>query len=183
MLGVIVSGVWLAILGEWGVIGTGLIGIIGGALVCSFLMLPGMALTFPGMKMWESGSFLARVFSMPLLLVGLSWTYVAMTAWAFGSYMIVLKGVSMQENPLPFLLWAYAVATAPWVYMLQKDVQAGNYHGANSVFFLQIACVFLIFGFWFKAFLLVAAFWLIMAVSLLVGILKFVRLLYVESRQ
>lgn len=46
-LGGIVAGIWLAILGEWGSIGYGLMFVIGGGLLISFAMLPGMLLAGP----------------------------------------------------------------------------------------------------------------------------------------
>ncbi len=183
MLGGVVAGVWLAVLGDWKTIGTGVVGMIGGAMICSLLMLPGIVLALPAMRMWGSDSFLARIIAVPILLVGHSWTYIVMTAWAFGAFLVLLKGVPIDDKALPYLLWAYAVATTPWVFMLQKDVQAGNDHGSISVFFLQIACAALILGFWLEAFWLIIAFWIIMAISLLFGLVIMARLMYVEARQ
>ncbi len=183
IFGVVVGGVWLGILGEWGKVGIGIAGMVGGAFLCSILMLPGFALTIPGLALWVKGGVFARLLATPLLLIGHSWTYVVMTAWAFGAFLLLFKNVSVYGSILPYALWAYGVATAPWTYMLQKDVQAGNDHGAIGVFFLQIACVLLVLGSWLQIWWLSAAFWLVMALSLVVGVLNAGRLLFSEARR
>ena len=172
ILDALVGGVWLAVLGEWRIIGSGLVFMIGGAFFCSIPLLLGSAFSFPGLKMWESGNFLLRIISLPFLVVGVSWTYVVMTVWAFGAFLILLKGMGETSNPLPYLLWAYAAANGPWAYMLQKDLQAGNDSGVIALFFLQIACITLAVGIWLEIDWLSAMFWLIMAVSLVIGLLK-----------
>src|SRR3546814_1412099 len=54
-LGGVVAGIWLAILGEWGSIGYGLMFGIGGAMLISFAMLPGMLLAGPAVMMDKKG--------------------------------------------------------------------------------------------------------------------------------
>jgi len=181
LLGGLVGGIWLAFLGEWATIGRGLAGMFGGALLCSFLMFLGMMFQMPGIKMWESRKFFARIFAIPMLLIGHAWIYIVMTGWAIGAFQIIFRDVSGQSSVLPHGLWAYAVAVGPWSFLLQKDVDAGNDHGEIPVFFLQIACICLVLGTWLEIKGLVISFWAIMAVSLIVGSLNFIRLLYKEK--
>ena len=180
-LGGIVGGIWLAILGEWGTLGIGVVGLFGGALFCSLLLLPGMALTVPSISAWERGGVI-RIVVLPFMIVGHLWTYLVMTAWGFGAFIMVLKGVSMDDNVLPYGLWAYAVSTSPWSYMAQKDIQSGNDHGTIPLFFLQVGCACLIFGFGFKLPIFILAFWALMAISMIVGLLRMIIFLRSETK-
>src|SRR3546814_3081556 len=74
-LGGVVAGIWLAILGEWGSIGYGLMFGIGGAMLISFAMLPGMLLAGPAVMMDKKGiksgfylfGFLSAVYTFGVL--------------------------------------------------------------------------------------------------------------------
>jgi hypothetical protein len=55
MLGGIVSGIWLAILGEWGPIGIGILALFISGFVVSILLMPGALLALPGAFFAERG--------------------------------------------------------------------------------------------------------------------------------
>lgn len=135
-LGGIVSGIWLIIIGDWGTFLSGLAYMLFGAFGLSILMFPGLALALPVVKLLESGrEKMALLVGLPSLL----WTYGLLTiscVWVFSWVM-----ASAENATVPYLLWSYAVATAPWTYMAQKDAQAGNDSAAHTAFFAQLGMI------------------------------------------
>src|SRR3546814_11554160 len=77
-LGGVVAGIWLAILGEWGSIGYGLMFGIGGAMLISFAMLPGMLLAGPAVMMDKKG--IKYGFYLFGFLIAV-YTFGVLTAW------------------------------------------------------------------------------------------------------
>src|SRR3546814_113047 len=136
-LGGVVAGIWLAILGEWGSIGYGLMFGIGGAMLISFAMLPGMLLAGPAVMMDKKGiksgfylfGFLSAVY-----------TFGVLTAWClFVLFFFSHRG--SESAGVPLLIWSYGAATGPIAYLAQKDMQSGNEYGALAAFFSQVAFI------------------------------------------
>lgn len=142
VLGGIIGGIWLLINGDWGTFFRGLGYMFFGAFAVSILLLPGMALAVPMAKLLEDRrEKLAFVVALPALL----WTYGAVMIsclWVFSWIMSRVEG-----SPIPYLLWSYAVATAPWSYMAQKDSQTGNDYGTYAVFGAQLGMISLSFAY------------------------------------
>ena len=138
--GVIASGVWLAILGEWVGIGWGLLAIMVGAFICAFLLLPGLIAFAPAAWMMEKGGILTML-GYAIGVVGLLWTYIVMSAWGMFSFDFFIARADAGSH-IPYLIWAYGVATAPWAYMASKE---DNVYAGITVFFLQIAAAVGIF--------------------------------------
>jgi hypothetical protein len=136
IFGGIASGIWLAILGEWGGIGAGLLASIGGAFFCSLLLIPGMIVTFPAIFLMDKGGIF-KVLGFLFGMVGLIWTYVVMSGWGIFSFNYFVNR-SDASSYIPYLIWAYGVAIGPWAYMASKEA---NGFSAVSVFFLQIASI------------------------------------------
>lgn len=134
IFGGIVSGVWLAVLGEWSTIGKGLLMAVVGAFFCGTAIMPSMIFSFPGLKLYEKGGLL-KVFAFPLMLIGLLWIFIVMGGWGLFSFKILLKDAD-QSSLLPMCIWAYGAAVGPWTYMASKE---NNEHSEFSVIFLQIA--------------------------------------------
>lgn len=139
-LGGIVAGIWLAILGEWGFIGYGLMFSIGGVLLISFAMLPGLLLAGPALLFEKKGIKIGSYFFGFLSIV---YTFAVLTAWClFILYSFV--GHIHDGSVIPWLLWSYSVATGPIAYLAQKDLQSGNEYAGLAPFFTQIAFVLII---------------------------------------
>lgn len=136
IFGGIASGIWLAILGEWGGIGMGLLASIGGAFFCSILLLPGFLISVPAVLIMEKGSIL-RVLGFIIGMVGLFWTFIVMSGWGMFSFDYFMARAD-SDSRIPYLIWAYGVATGPWAYMASKEDSDYSFF---SVFFLQIASV------------------------------------------
>ena len=139
VFGFLGSGIWLAVLGEWGIVGTGIALLTGGSLVLGFLILPGLALTLPGHVLYKRGG-LYGVLGFPLFLMGFLWTYVVMCGWALGSANYLLN-MADHSSLWSVLILAYGVATGPWAFLAKKDMLSGNDNAAVPTFFLSVGCL------------------------------------------
>lgn len=110
LLGTIVSGVWLAILGEWKIIGIGIASVLSASFVITLAIVPGSLFKFIGTRIQEKG---------------LTWTGFAVESIfsLYQSFLVFLTGigsfyyftnVSTEENAIPMLLWSHSVATGVW---------------------------------------------------------------------
>jgi hypothetical protein len=137
--GMVVGIIWAVIVGEWSLLLTTVGAIIIGTICCTILLIPGMLVAAPGMMMLQKGGFL-KILSIPLVLIGFGWTYVAMSAWAGGSFLYFYDRVDKEHLTLA-MLFAYAVATAPWQFFAQKEAAGDPQSLAPmTAFFLQLAC-------------------------------------------
>lgn len=113
------GGIWLATLGHWGLLGSGIL--MGLVMPYAYLLLslPKMR-TIPRlirqMEKEKKGS---------LLLFGLinaSFDYALIAAWVLIVFGIFIRTNGVSSNGLiPFLLWGYAVLMAPLVFMASKE--------------------------------------------------------------
>jgi hypothetical protein len=121
--GGIASGIWLAVLGEWWALGYGLIGLLLSHFFLAFVLAPGLIILLApaGILFEKQRPFLA----LPLLLLGTAYIYLVMTAWCLLAF-VVFTTRADGETFWPLLIWSYGVALGPWVYMAQKEEQAGG---------------------------------------------------------
>jgi len=135
-IGGIVGAIWLAFLGEWSLLGMGLLYMMAGAFLISFALLPGMLFAVP--MVWavkKNQPILATLFGLPALI----WTFFVLGV----SCMLVFQYMAYgnEENFIPYFLWAYAVAMAPWSYMASKEEMSEGVGHAFPLFFGQIALI------------------------------------------
>lgn len=136
MLGGIVSGIWLAFLGEWRAIGLGILGMFVSHFAITIALLPSLAL---------SGATIAaanrRSRAGMLAFSGLNNLYIAalMTTWCLWIMSIFMSRADARSW-IPMLVWSYGVAMGPWSYMASKDAQGGGGDASvATVFFAQLA--------------------------------------------
>lgn len=136
-IGGIVAGIWLAILGDWGAIGRGLLFAIGGGFVISLAMMPGMLLAGPAVVFYNKGSRLGLY-----VFGGLSAAYqfTVLSAWCLFIFFLFAHRAD-GSSAIPMMLWSYGVATGPIAYLAQKDLQSGNEYGGLAALFSQVAYV------------------------------------------
>lgn len=117
MLGGIVAFLWLAVLGEWGVIGYGIL--LAAVMPIGFALaqLPGMLPTLLGAWFMEKNWRLPAIVCVFLASL---WTSALLVIWCV---MIANKYVHLvtDETRIPILLWGYSVALAPLGYMASKE--------------------------------------------------------------
>ena len=124
----LVGGVWLLWLGEWKLVLGGFLLSVFAPFWASLLVMPGMIFAIPGIAAIERGN--TWIGTILVSLSGL-WTYTVVTIWCLVAFWYVPQFGSNSDPFLPFLLFAYAVATAPWALMAQKETQSGGGSGAQ----------------------------------------------------
>lgn len=115
--GIIVSGIWLAILGEWGPIKMGFILFFIAHFTLSIVLMPTALLAVAGTHCAVKG----KTFGM-LCFSALSNLYiiVLVTVWCHGILYMFLEDAT-SSSLIPVLIWSYEVATGPWAYRAAKD--------------------------------------------------------------
>lgn len=139
----IVGGIWLATLGEWDAVLGGLVLILLSPHLISFVLMLGrtplLIITdrFPR----------ARGLQNAALILFLIYTISVVTAY---SIFVLGNILAHAEEPahIPALLWAYIVATSPWVFLARKDEEAEGSPspGGITAIFAQLA--FITIGVW-----------------------------------
>lgn len=139
--GSVVAAIWLLILGEWGALGAGIAGILAGSFLMGIAMLPAMLFTPLLVMGGKSGNrallYLGGFLSMAYTMVIAS----AWTAWCFHYFGKITHAAAL----IPACLWAYEVATTPWVFMASKEKD--NPTTLMSAAFIQIVAIVLGVGF------------------------------------
>jgi len=140
LVGGLIGGVWLAILGDWSTILFGIAYMAVGAIGLSLLLAPAMALAIPMAALAERHVMAATLFGLPALI----WTFVviaASCAWVFSGITSTPEG-----SLIPYLLWGYATAIAPWSYMASKEADDG--HSGVAVFFASLGLIAMMVAVW-----------------------------------
>ena len=138
MLGGIASGIWLAILGEWGIIGYGILMLFVGVFALGILMMPGLLLAAPAAMLAEKNNKLGFYFFSFLSAL---YTVAVLTVWCVG-IMYFFSQQATADSYVPVLIWSYGAATGPITYMAQKELQSGGGEASLvSTFFAQVAYV------------------------------------------
>ena len=137
-LGGIVSGIWLAVIGEWWALGVGLVGLFVSHFLVSILLMPGLLFAAPAAALSERGKH-----GTAMVLAGFSILYTAglIAVWGIG-VLYFFASRATAHSVIPLLIWSYGVASGPWSFLASKDQQAGgNEYSAMSTFFLQLGYV------------------------------------------
>ena len=141
VLGGVVSGIWLAILGEWGSIGYGVLAMVFSGFVLGIALMPSLLFAAPGAYFAEKGIvwlFYIFAFLSSIYVVAL------MAAWC-GAVLYFFAIRATSDTWLPILIWSYGVALGPWQWMAQKDAQGGGGEASMaSTFFAQVGYVVMI---------------------------------------
>jgi MFS family permease len=135
--GGIIAGIWLAIFGEWEIIGKGLLLAIGGPFFLSIPLGLSMLILVPMVMFLEK--IKNPILQAPFAAIGVSLTIAVMIAWCYLCMFLLLNGTA-SNLIFPLLLWTYGAVTAPFIFLAQKDQQAGggNEYSLLSLFFYQI---------------------------------------------
>lgn len=139
MLGGLVSGIWLAILGQWWAIGFGILGLIISRFLIGLALMPSLALSAPAMMLLEKGRVAPAI---PLLILNTLYTYGVITAWCMFVFFFFMRSAT-HESFIPLLIWSYGAATGPWAVMAAEEQRGGSSAdgSAIAIFFSQLAYV------------------------------------------
>jgi len=132
----IIGGVWLGVVGNWGLIGAGLAAVFISSFGLSLALAPGFIFLAPAAMALEKGK---TIIAGLLFALSNLWTCAVITAWCLGSFYVVFSYYET-GSIWPYLLWAYSTATGPWTYMAVIDAR-GQDTGTASSFGAFGACV------------------------------------------
>ncbi len=140
LVGGIVSGIWLALLGEWSVIGYGV-----GLLVASNFLLgpaitPGKLIATLVAKIGDAGSSSRHsIFNV----FDTIYTITLFSAWTVFILFFFLAH-SDSDSFIPILIWSYGIAMYPLQDLAQKEIGRGDAFIIYTVLFVQISYAFTI---------------------------------------
>ena len=144
LLGGLVAGIALALNGEWIILGLGLLYVIFGWILASIFLLPTILL-----------QKVANYFYIKSNTIGLALTIFITQSYIYSiilglSYMVfgsVIMNTS-SANMLTIVLWSYAVATSPWMFLASKeeDNEATQNSLTITSIILFIAGLLILFG-------------------------------------
>lgn len=116
-LGGLVGGVWLLFMGEWRLVGSGILLLIFASFLHSIVLIPTLPLTALFAYLLGKGQkVLAGITAFVSMLyvqaVGLIWTI---------AIFLVMVSYGQDTHLLPYLLFGYSLATGPYSYMASKE--------------------------------------------------------------
>lgn len=164
--GGIVSGIWLAILGNWGTIALGFIAMIISGFLLTLILMPYMFIAAPSIYFAKKGTmFLSYIFS----LLGTAYIVAVMTIWC-GGILLFFVNRATDKSLIPVLIWSYGVALGPWQWMAQKDAQAGSGQASTIItIFAQLGYVLTILMVIFRGIFSLIPFLMAMSLGLILN--------------
>jgi len=114
-----IGGVWLAILGEWKLIGIGILFLIASPWILSILMIPALISGLGGSYFYEKRklNFLGYV----LIFVSQFYKNVLIVITCVFSFLISLSFCTGNNSNIPYLLWSWGIALVPWQFLASKE--------------------------------------------------------------
>ncbi len=145
MIDIIVGGIWLGILGEWRLIGIGVILLFTSHWIISILLLASVPLDGLGLYL------LKKFKPLGLFIVYLSQLYTNLLIIGSCVLSLYICSVFYTEDIgigyIPYLLWAWGMALGPWQYLASKD-QDNKFtlitlFSASAFYFLFLVSIFI----------------------------------------
>lgn len=144
MLGGIIGGIWLAILGEWKLIGIGIFLLFTSHWILSLFMLLSMPIAGLAVYFYGKNSLLGALFGFfsqlytNMLIVATC----AFAFWLCSAYYIGDIGLGY----VPYLLWSWGMALGPWYFFASKEpdneFSAITIFSASVFYFLFLTSLF-----------------------------------------
>ena len=140
----IVGGVWLAVIGQWELIGIGLVLLITSHWILSLLLLPSLPVAALGMYLYQKKSpfafvmgFLSQFYNNLLIVATCVAAYFLCSSFHKGASAVGF---------VPFLLWSWGMGLGPWQYMASKEPDNEFSHitifSASAFYLLFLASTF-----------------------------------------
>ncbi len=136
LFGGVTGAIWLAILGQWSIIGIGIIFMILMPLGYTIVCWPGIGLTFLGIKALEKH---VNWVAYPLAYMGALYSNLLIGYWLILTMQLSLAR-SGADSAIPYVLWAYSVAVAPLAYMASKE-DDDNIATTIGMYFAQLSAI------------------------------------------
>lgn len=125
-----VSGIWLAIKGEWVLIGLGLLMSFVMPWIYALLSLPSMGLALLAGKAIEKGY---RFITALLSFIGALYTDFIIVGWVYNVFYVFLSN-NRDGLTIPLIVWCYSTTMSPLSYMASKESDENT--GSSIAFFL-----------------------------------------------
>ncbi|MBE3068857.1 MAG: hypothetical protein IMZ66_01335 [Planctomycetes bacterium] len=138
LLGV-VSGLWLAIVGEWGAIGLGILFVVLSPILIGVALLPMCLSTPAGMYCMARGKTLGVYCVASITTL---YRLAVLMSWCCGILYLFVKD-DTPVHLIPRLLWSYGIAIGPWAYWARQDAASGYvvYGYALATLFAEAAYI------------------------------------------
>jgi len=100
--------------------------------------MPGLFFFAPAIRCHETGN---RFGFLSFGFLGNLYKAAVITAWCLGVF-YVFATMAHNKSVLPMMIWSYAVASSPIIWLGQKDQECGgNEYSAYFVFFVMLAYI------------------------------------------
>lgn len=118
----LVAGVWLAILGEWSIIGLGVIFWFFSNKALGYALIPSLAFSIPASRCLLRGNATAFLY-----LGAMSSVYVhGLTAIWCCCIVFGFMKIGAPNSLVPILIWSFGVACEPWVYIARQEFESSQ---------------------------------------------------------
>jgi hypothetical protein len=148
MVGGIVGGIWLAIIGEWRLIGIGLFLFFTFHWILSIIMIPSMLISRVALYFLEKKNKIAYLFGY-LVQVYTNILIIGTCIFAFFICSRFYNG-DIDFNYIPYLLWSWGMALGPWQFFASKEphneFSAVTLFSASIFYFLFLISIFINLG-------------------------------------
>jgi len=162
--GGIIGGIWLAFLGEWKLIGIGILLIFMSHWVLAILMMPSLPISGLAAYFYEKKKSLGFVFGYishlytKLLVIGTCvLAFIVCSSYFNGE---------ISFGYIPYLLWSWGMALGPWQYLASKE--RDNEYTAITLFSASAFYLFIIISIFINPYLMLTIAALFAIVQLIV---------------
>lgn len=167
MGGGIVGGIWLAIRGEWRLIGVGVLLLFTFHLLLSIIMIPGIAISGLAVvlhekknPLWILMGFLSQLYTNLLILGTCVFAFYICSKFYKGDAGNIGIGY------IPYLLWSWGMALGPWQYFASKE--PNNEFSTITLFWASIFYMLFLISLFISPFLVMIVIFLFVLVQLLI---------------
>lgn len=130
------AAIWLAVLGQWSILGYGILALIASSVVLTIATLPEPLFAGPAAYFREK-----RIMFLFYVFHGLTGLFInaVLTVWCM-AVLVIFTDRAHPSTLAPILLWSYAIATSYMGYMARKSESGPAF---LSVFFAKVAYIVL----------------------------------------
>ncbi|NPU82979.1 MAG: hypothetical protein HPY65_00715 [Syntrophaceae bacterium] len=139
MVGGFIGGIWLAFLGEWKLIGIGLLLLFTSHWIISILLMPTIPIGLLSFHFLKKKNILGHFFGFLSIL----YTNFLIIGSCYVAFLICTSfytEATINYKLIPYMLWSWGMALGPWQYLSSKET-----HNEISTITLFSASVFYFF--------------------------------------
>ncbi len=143
--GGIVGGIWLAILGEWRLIGIGVLLLFTSHWILSILMMPSIPIAVIATYFYERKNPLGHLFGF----ISQFYTNILIVCTCVLAFFICSSFYTgdIDLGYVPYLLWSWGMALGPWQFFASKEpdneFSAITLFSASVFYFLFLSSIFI----------------------------------------